>query len=341
MEYAQGLVFHQEGLRVVGAEVLGENAEVFVAAEELVATIQFVGKALAEVACGAELREVLQHGGQYAGVILPGVEIEMRQLLRWRAVRTFGGKEACAGIFAQVQVVYAVWCRPRLRFALVYNPLRLVQRANEARFGGGVEFQLGCWCVAVMGEVHPVQLEQHARVAVRLFCNLEERSDGVLAGEGVAAVAAHLDLLEVVKKLEPALGEQDFDGGVEDLVAEREHLGRLLPQEAPERLAPFAREQGEYDVVVVQPAVRPLDYGNHAVVHDVDALDLFTHGIAHACRDSIGVRSGKEGFKPLLAPPCVSVGSEIHRGQYSKKCSNGQTKKLPKVSSEALGIRIG
>ena len=99
---AQGLVLGDKRLGVVYAVVLQELVEVLVVREELAAAFQFVGKALAEVSGGAEFREVLQHGGQHAGIVLPFAKVELRQLLGRRAARTAGGacKQARAGIFA-------------------------------------------------------------------------------------------------------------------------------------------------------------------------------------------------------------------------------------------------
>ena len=86
VEKPQLLVFHEERLGVVHAEMFRENVEVLEVAKELVARLEFVCKALAEVSGGAELGEVLQHRRQNVRVVLPTFEIECRQLLGRDAV---------------------------------------------------------------------------------------------------------------------------------------------------------------------------------------------------------------------------------------------------------------
>ena len=82
----QLLVFHEERFGVVHAEVLRENFKILEVAEELVARLEFVSKAFAEIPGGAEFGEVLQHCRKNVRVVFPAFEIESRQLLGWDVV---------------------------------------------------------------------------------------------------------------------------------------------------------------------------------------------------------------------------------------------------------------
>ena len=114
VEQAQLLVFHEERLGVVHAEMFRENVKAFEVAEEFVACLEFVGKALAEIPRRAELREVLQHGGQNVRVVLPALEIEFWQLLGRDAVLRFAAralvtaKETFARVFGMREFCGAV-----------------------------------------------------------------------------------------------------------------------------------------------------------------------------------------------------------------------------------------
>ena len=79
VEKLQIFPFHQEGLEVVGPEMFREGLEIFVARKKIRAGGKLVGVALAEIAGGAKVREVRQHGGQYAGIVLQALEIEIRE----------------------------------------------------------------------------------------------------------------------------------------------------------------------------------------------------------------------------------------------------------------------
>ena len=119
-----------------------------------------------------------------------------------------------------------------------------------------------------------MQLEQQVGVRVGLFRNLDEGCHDVLAGHGVAAVAAHLHVGDAVEEGNAALGEQQFEWRGHRPVLECEHLGGLLHQQVHEDVGLFVLELGEHDVVVVDAPVRALYHRNHAVVDDVDARNL-------------------------------------------------------------------
>ena len=83
VEKLQVFPFHQEGLEVVGPEMFREGLEIFVARKKIRAGGELVGVALAEIAGRAKVREVRQHGGQYAGIVLQTLEIEIREPRVW------------------------------------------------------------------------------------------------------------------------------------------------------------------------------------------------------------------------------------------------------------------
>ena len=264
---AQGLVLGDKRLGVVYAVVLQELVEVLVVREEFAAAFQLVGKALAEVPGGAELGVVGQHRGQYARVVLPGIEIELRQYLPGSA--GYGSlrvcKQAVAGILGEVEPVV---------YRLFENLALAAQGAHDFLFLRGLEVRFQRVVLAVGFQVEPMQLEQQVGARIGLLGNLHEGRHDVLAGHGVAAVATHLHVGDAVEKREPALGEQKFERRVHCPVLEREHLGGLLHQQVHEHVGLLVLELGEHDVVVVDAAVRALHYGNHAVVDDVDARYL-------------------------------------------------------------------
>ena len=221
MEQAQALFFHQECLRVVCPEMLGEHVEVLVVQEELAAALELVGVALAEVARSAERREVLQHGRQYARIVLPLVVVEYGQALRRCARDVLRGicEQASASIFGEVEAVVDL---------LLENLVLDSRCPHEALLVGRVEVGLDGGAVLVVGEVEPVELEQERRVGACHFGNLEEGRGDVLARDGIAAVAAHLHVIAAVEQVDAALCEQELGGRVHRTVFERKHLGGLL-----------------------------------------------------------------------------------------------------------------
>lgn len=191
MHKLQAFLFHQEGVRVVNAKILGELLKLFKMVVKGAAAFQLVYKALLEIPRRAKIREIRKHRGQYMRIVPP-----LRKLKHRNA---------------------------RRRHTVIHR-----QNPHQRRFARHIRFNRLRLVILEVSNIQPVQLKQHKRVGRHHLGKFQKHRNHVAARQRILAVAVHVHAIARFKKHKPAFSDNQFNGRVYRTICKSGKFHRLL-----------------------------------------------------------------------------------------------------------------